>query len=70
MLKYPVIISAQHEDGRQEQSNLKVTAANPDEAIEQALKEYLPRFGGEDGLRIAAVVDELMATDPHEAADE
>ena len=66
MRKYPVFISAQHEDGRREQSNLKVVAASSDDAVEQALKQYLPRFGGEDGWRIATVVDELMATDAEE----
>ena len=66
MLKYTVFISAQHEDGRSEQCDLKITAANAEEAIEQALQQYLPRFGGEDGWRIATVVDELMATDAEE----
>lgn len=69
MLRYPVFISAQHEDGRHEQSNLKVVAASPDDAVELALQQYLPRFGGEDGWRIATVVDELMATDLDEEAD-
>jgi len=64
LLKYPVFISAQHEDGRHEQSNLKVVAESPNDAIEFALQYYLPRFGGEDGWRIATVVDELMATAP------
>jgi len=69
MLSYPVFISAQHEDGRREQSNLKVVAANPDDAVEQALQQqYLPCFGGEDGWRIATVVDELMATAPDDEA--
>ena len=64
MLKYPVFISAQHEDGRREQSNLKVVAESARDAHELAYQYYLPRFGGEDGWTIAAVVDELMATDP------
>ena len=66
MLRYPVFISAQHEDGRREQSNLKVIAASPDEALNQAIAQFLPRFGGEEGWTIAGVVDELMATDPEE----
>ena len=66
MLQYPVFISAQHEDGRREQSNLKIVAASPNDAIELALQQYLPRFGGEDGWRIATVVDELRATAPDE----
>lgn len=68
LLEYPVFISAQHEDGRREQSNLKVVAESPDDAVEAALQQYLPRFGGEDGWRIATVVDELMATDPDDEA--
>lgn len=64
MLKYPVYISAQHEDGRRDQSDVWIKAASPDEAIELALKQYLPRFGGEDGWRIGAVVNELQAVPP------
>ncbi len=64
MLKYPVFISAQHEDGRRDQSDVWITAASPDEAIDQALKQYLPRFGGEDGWRIGAVVSESQAIAP------
>lgn len=64
MLKYPVFINAQHEDGRREQSNLMVIAPNPDEALNQAIAQFLPCFGGEQGWTIAGVVDELMATNP------
>jgi hypothetical protein len=66
MLSYPVYISAQHEDGRRELSDVWVTAASPDDAIEKALQQFLPRFGGEEGWRIGAVVNELQAIDPNE----
>lgn len=64
MLKYPVFMSALHEDGRRDQAELKVVAESVRDAHEQAYKYYLPRFGGEDGWTFAAVVDELNATDP------
>ena len=66
MLRYPVFISAQHEDGRREQSNLKVVAASPDDAVEQAFLQCQPRYAGQDGWRLAVVVDELIATDGEE----
>lgn len=66
MLEYPVFMSALHEDGRREQSNLKVVAENSKDAHELAYQYYLPRFGGEDGWTIAAVVDELGATEPEQ----
>lgn len=66
MLRYPVFIAAQHDDGRLEEFNLKVEAANPDDAMDKAFHQCQPRYIGQDGWRIAIVVDELMATDGEE----
>ena len=68
MLGYPVFIAAQHEDGRLEQFSLTVEATSPDDAMNRALLQYQPRYAGEEGWRLAAVVDELMATDGEEAS--
>jgi hypothetical protein len=46
MPKYPFFISALHEEGQREQCDLEVFGASPDDAVERALQQYLPRFGG------------------------
>lgn len=70
MLKYPVFISARHEDGRLEQFNLKVIAVSPKDAMDKAFKQCQPRYAGQDGWQIGMAVDELMATEPDEESDE
>ncbi len=65
---YPVYVSARHEDGSSESFTLKVKGSTPGEAMDLAYKESLPRYAGQEGWTIAAVVDEFMATDVEEGS--
>jgi hypothetical protein len=67
MPKYPAYLSARHEDGRAETFSATISAPTPGEAIEEAYRQYLPRYNGEEGWTLAVAVDELLAT-PDESA--
>jgi len=62
MFKYPVFVIAQNEDGSRESFHLTVISATPEDALEQAIQQYLPRYREQEGWRIVAAVDELRAT--------
>lgn len=62
MPQYPVIVVAQHEDGSREKFNLSLKAATPPAAMEEAYKQFEPRYQDREGWRLVVLVDELMAT--------